>query len=143
MRAYTGARASAVSTAARGPSLYAIAGRPFYVVEVGVFNTTTTAFVAGLQRASATGTQGAALVEVCEDDDYVPVTTGFNTHTADATITAGEFARASLGAAIGAGVIWTFGGKGLKVDAGTGNGMVITAPTGTGQLFDFYFVWEE
>lgn len=143
MRGYTGARASAVATTARGPSLYAVASKPFYVVEVGIFNTTTTAFVAGLQRASATGTQGAALTEVAEDDDYTLDTTGFNTHTADATITAGEFARASIGAAIGAGVILTFGGRGLKIDAGTGNGIVITAPTGTGQIFDFYFVWDE
>jgi phosphohistidine swiveling domain-containing protein len=143
MRCHTAGRASAIATAARGPSLYAIAGRPFYVVEVEVFNTTDTEFVAALQRASATGTQGAGLTEVCEDVDYTPVTTGFNTHTADATITAGEFARATLGAAKGAGVIWTFGKNGLKIDPGTTSGIVITCPTGTGQIFDFTYIWDE
>ena len=143
MRCHVATRASAAATAARGPSLYAIAGRPFYVVEVGVFNTTSTAFAVALQRATATGTQGAALTEISEDTDYSPVTTAFNTHTADATITAGEFAQASIGAAVGAGVIWTFGKNGLKIDPGTTNGVVLTAPTGTGQVFDFYYIWDE
>ena len=143
MRCYVGARGSAASTAARGPSVYAIASRPLWIVEVGVFNTTTTACVVALQRASTTGTQGAGLTEICEDTDITPVGTGFNTHTADATITSGEFARATLGAAAGAGVIWTFGKNGVKIDPGTGNGAVITTPTGTGQVCDFYIIWEE
>lgn len=142
-RGHAGARATAVSTAARGPSLYAIASRPFWVVEVGVFNTTDTEFTAALQRASATGTQGAAVQARSEDPDITPAITPFNTHTADATITTGEFARATLGAAKGAGVIWTFGKNGVKIGAGTTAGAVITCPTGTGQLFDWYFIWDE
>ena|SRR6185436_4424789 len=144
MRMSAGARASAVSTAARGPSLYAIASRPFWVVEVGVFNTTTTAFTAAVQRATATGTQGAAITGRCLDDDAItPAITPFNTHTADATITTGFLTNASIGAAVGAGVIWTFGKNGVKCPAATTNGIVITAPTGTGQLFDWYIIWEE
>lgn len=145
MRCHVGARASAVATAARGPSLYAVAARPFYIVEVGVFNTTDTEFVANLQRLTATGTQGAALTETIADDvGYTAVaTTAFNTHTADATVAAGEFARATLGAAKGAGTIWTFGKNGLAVAAGTSNGFGILCPTGVGQLFDFYFIWDE
>ena len=134
MRCHVGARGSAVATTARGPSLYAIAGRPFYVVEVGIFNTTDTEFVADLQRLSTTGTQGAALTEIAGDDDaYTPAITAFNTHTADATAVAGEYARATLGAAKGAGVIWTFGKNGTKVPAGTTNGMGILCPSGVGQ----------
>lgn len=144
MRAHVGARGSAAPTTVRGASLYAIASRPFWLVEAGCFNTTTTAFVAAIQRLSATGTQGAALTEIAADDDAItPAITAFNVHTADATAVGGEFARASIGAAIGAGVIWTFGKNGIKVPGGTTNGIAIVCPTGTGQVYDFYFVWEE
>jgi hypothetical protein len=112
------------------------------IVEVGVFNTTTTACAVGIARASATGTQGAALTEVCEDDDvHVVIATGFNTHTADATVGA-CIRQASLGAFIGAGVIWTFP-KGIVLDNATTAGVVIICPTGTGQHLDFYIAWEE
>lgn len=136
-------RTSAVPTSARGPSVYATAAVRPRIREIGVFNTTTTAVAVGVAVASATGTQGAALTELCESDPtHVPIATGFNTHTVDATIT--ETARqASLGAAIGAGTIFTFGEDGLVIDDGTGNGVVITCPTGTGQHLDFYIVWDE
>ena len=60
----------------------------------------------------------------------------------DATIAA-VVRQASLGAAIGSGVIWTFGENGLYRPEGTGNGVVITCPTGTAQFLDFYFVFDE
>ena len=143
MRVYAAGRGvTNLPTAARGPSVYAIAGRPIYILEVGVFNTTTTAFAAALGRATAAGTTAGAVTEQAEDSEYTPVATAFTSHSADATI-AGLYAQASIGAAIGAGVIWTFGGKGLRIPAGTANGAVITCPTGTGQFFDFHFVWEE
>jgi len=136
-------RTSAVPTAARGPSVYATAGVRPRIREVGVFNTTTTACAVGVAVASATGTQGAALTEDCESDPtHVVIATGFNTHTADATITQVN-RQASLGAAIGAGAIFTFGEDGLVIDDATTNGVVITCPTGTGQHLDFYIVWDE
>lgn len=97
----------------------------------------------GLARASTTGTQGAGLTEVAESDDTKTiVATGFNTHTADATL--GSMLRqASLGGAVGAGVIWTFGDNGLIIPAATTAGIVICCPTGTGQHLDFYIVWDE
>jgi hypothetical protein len=73
----------------------------------------------------------------------VPAITAKNTHTADATVQTGEAGRAMLGAAKGAGNIWTFGKNGLYVPPGTGNGMGIMCPTGVGQLFDFYWIWDE
>jgi hypothetical protein len=136
-------RTSAVPTAARGPSLYSTAARKPAIREIGVWNTTATACAVGIARASATGTQGAGLTEICLDDDLaVIVATGFNTHTADATV--GSCIRqASLGAAIGSGVIWTFGGRGLMLSGATTSGIVIVCPTGTGQHLDFYIEWEE
>jgi hypothetical protein len=141
-RCSTGGRMSAVATAARGPSVYATAAVKPRVREVGVFNTTTTACSVGIARATATGTQGAALTEVNESDDsHGVVATGFNTHTADATVALSR--QASVGAAIGAGVIFTFGEDGFVLDNATTSGLVITCPSGTGQILDFYIVWDE
>ena len=143
-RVAAGDRTSAVCTTLRGPSVYATASSgALWLLEVGVFNTTTTAVAVGLSPATAAGTVGAGLTEVCEEDtSYAILGTAFNTHTVDATLT-GEVRQDSLGASIGSGVIWTFGGRGLLIPEGTANGAVITCPTGTGQHLDFYFVWEE
>lgn len=108
-----------------------------------MFNTTTTACAVAICRASATGTQGAGLTEVSLDDDsHTIVATAFNTHTADATV-GGPIKQASLGAAIGSGVIFTFGAEGLVVDNLTTQGVVIICPTGTGQHLDFSILWDE
>jgi hypothetical protein len=136
-------RTSAVPTAARGPSVYATTGVKPRIREIGVFNTTATACAVGVARATATGTQGAGLTEVCIDDDsHTAIATGFNTHTADATVGA-SIRQASLGAAVGSGVIFTFGGDGLVLDKATTAGIVIVCPTGTGQHLDFHIEWEE
>jgi hypothetical protein len=136
-------RTSAVPTTVRGPSVYATTGVKPRIREIGVFNTTATACAVAINRASATGTQGAALTEVCLDDDvHTIVATGFNTHTADATV-GSAVRQASLGAAVGSGVIFTFGNGGLVLDNATTAGIVITCPTGTGQHLDFYIEWDE
>lgn len=136
-------RTSAVPTAVRGPSVYATAAVRPAIREIGVWNTTATACAVAVVRATATGTQGAGLTEVCLDDDvHVAVATGFNTHTADATV-GSAIRQASLGAAIGSGVIWTFPGPGLIIDAATTKGVVIICPTGTGQHLDFSISWDE
>lgn len=136
-------RTSAVPTTVRGPSLYSTAALKPRVVEIGVFNTTATAAAVAVCRASATGTQGAGLTEVCLSDDVsVIVATGFNTHTADATV-GSPVRQAVLGGAIGAGVIFTFAPPGLVLDNATTSGIVITCPSGTGQHLDFYIEWVE
>lgn len=142
-RCVVGARTSAVPTAVRGPSVYSTAARKPRIREIGVFNTTNVAAAIAICRATATGTQGAALTEVCLDDDAaVIICTGFNTHTADATV-GSPVRQASLGAAIGAGVIFTFDEGGLVLDKATTSGVVITCPSGTGQHLDFYIEWVE
>lgn len=142
-RCSVGGRTSAVPTSARGPSLYATASSGQLVVrEIGAFNTTTTAAAVSIGIATTAGTQGAALTEVNESDPtHTILGTGFNTHTADATLT--NTRHGSLGAAIGAGIVWTFGDNGLILPEATTNGVVITCHTGTGQHLDFYIVWDE
>jgi hypothetical protein len=125
-------------------SIYAVAAAGGHVREIGVWNTTTTALVVGLCRLTSTGTQGASLGTPFVYDPATDAAqiTGFNTHTVAPTLTDGGY-RADLGAAIGSGVIWTFGDVGLVIPVGTGQGIGIYIPTGTGQVCDYYFVWDE
>ena len=102
-------------TTVRGPALFggATAGA-FYVVEVGVFNTTTTAVCVGLAACTAAGTGAGSVTPYTEDDPTAPAAgqTVFTSQSGNSTV-AGQPRQASLGAAIGSGVIWTFGGRGL------------------------------
>jgi hypothetical protein len=126
-------------------SLFGIASKGFRLREVGVFNTTATAVAVSLVRfTNATGV-GAGLTEVVWDggmDQLALNVTGFAGHTADGAV-GSPLRQASLGAAIGSGVIWTFGDVGITVIPGTANGIGIICPTGTGQILDYYYDWEE
>lgn len=137
-------RSTIVPTTARpGVSLYATAAVRPKIKEIHLFNTAATAFVAGLIRlTNATGV-GAGLTEVSEDDtDHTIVATGFAGHTGDPGLGT-ELRRSSLGAAIGAGIIWTFSEQGLHIPSGTANGVGIYCPSGTGQTFDYTILWDE
>lgn len=126
-----------------GVSLYATAAVRPVVREVGVFNTAVTAFVASLNRLTTAGTQGAGLTEAKETDTtQAAVATGFAGHSAGPTI-ADELRRYPCGAAIGSGIVWTFGDRGLVIPNTTGDGIGIICPTGTGQIFDYYISWDE
>lgn len=126
-----------------GASLYAIANVPLKVVEVGVFNTTATACMANLYRLGSAGTQGAGLTENAFDSDYTVLGTAFQSHTGSVPTLGTGIVRASLGAAVGAGMVWTFDAEPLRIAQGTGNGIGIMCLTGTGQILDFYFIWDE
>lgn len=137
-------RTTIVGTAALpNVSLYATAVLRPAIREVGLFNTTATAVTIALYRLTTTGTQGAGLTEDCDDQpERASVATGFAGHTVAPTLGA-EKKRATLGAAIGSGIIWTFGDAGLVIPDGTGNGVGVTVPTGTGQILDYHIVWDE
>ncbi len=144
-----GVRATAGTALRPMMSLYSAAGSTGTLREVGVFNTTATALEIFLTRLTETGTQGAGLTEARYNPKGPPaLCTAFTTHTADATYGDDLGYRAVLGAAIGSGVIWTFGDAGLiigeadaveAVDEGIGVGL----ETGTGQICQVYFVWDE
>lgn len=137
-------RSTVVGTTVRAvASLFAIASRTMKLREVGIFNTTSTAVAVSLVRfTNATGV-GAGLTEVLWDEaGPAPNGTGFAGHTADGAV-GSPLRYASLPAAVGGGVIWTFDGNGILVAAGTANGVGIICPTGTGQIVDYYFDWEE
>jgi len=127
-------------------SVYATAAVRPRVVEVGVFNTTTTAVSLSLVRVTTTGTQGSTITAAYEDDNsQSPVTTAKDTHTVAPTLGA-VLRKFPLGAAIGSGVILTFGGgktSGLTIPNTTGDGIAIIPATGTGQICDIWFTWDE
>jgi hypothetical protein len=123
-------------------SLYATASVRPRVIEVGLFNTSSTACVVALVRLTTAGTQGTGLTEVAEDSpDHTALATAFAGHPSGGPTIGGELRRASLGAAIGSGVIWTF--SGLEIPASTAQGVGIIVPTGTGQTLDYSITWEE
>jgi len=120
------------------------------VREVGVFNPTTTAFDIRLVRITAGGTVGAALTEAClTNPGDVANCMAFNTHTGGTPTFVDLGYRASIGAAIGAGVIWTIGdvGGNLPATAGTLNGWGVVGAqegaSGTVQICQAYFIWDE
>jgi hypothetical protein len=125
-------------------SIFGIASRGGWLREVGCFNTTTTALAVKLVRCTAVGTPGAGITISEWDPDGAPASlTPFTTHSTDATI-GDSFNFASIGAAIGAGVIWTFwSDHGIKIPTGTANGMGLILATGTGQVCDMYMTWQE
>jgi len=145
-RFVTGGRSVTTVPSATIPlgSLYGAAARQLTIVEIGIFNTTVTAVCVGLCRITTTGTRGAATTIGKFDiaDLQTPTGLGYLTHSVGPTLTGLPF-QATLGAAAGAGIVWTFGGAGLKVPAVADNAIGIYIPTGTGQHCDFYFVWDE
>ena len=139
-----GAKTSAGSTTLPIASLYSAASVGGKIREIGVFNTTNTAVDLKLVRLSTTGTQGSTITADKYDPDSVsPSSTAKQTHTVAPTVAGDLGYRASLGAAIGAGVIWTFGDAGLRVPVGTANGIGILVENGTGQACQVYIVWDE
>ena len=123
-------------------SLYAIASNGCAVRECGVFNTTATGVAVKLARFSTAGTQGSSITIAKYNANRTAQMTMFNTHTVAPTTTDAGY-RSQLGAAVGAGVIWTFGDSGIILEPGTGNGLGVLIENGTGQVCQIYFVWDE
>lgn len=137
-------RSTVVGTTVRAvASLFAVASRTAKLRQVSVCNTTSTAVAVALCRfTNATGV-GAGLTEVLYDETGpAPNCTGFAGHTADGAVGA-NFEYVSLGAAVGSGWVFTFGDMGILIAAGTANGVGIICPTGTGQILDYSFHWDE
>jgi len=135
--------AGAGSTTLPIASLYAVAGTTFSLREVAVFNTTAVAVVLALRFLTSTGTQGTGRDELNRNAGVggTPQCTLFDTHTGGPTITAGNLALFPLGGVIGSGVIRTF--KGIVVPKGTTNGVGLVVLTGTGQICDVDWDWDE
>jgi len=126
-------------------SMYSLATGDLWVVEIHVFNTTTTAFECSVKRLSTAGTQGTAQTMVYGEGATNATAKGDprDTHTVAPTLVVGELARAPIGASIGSGIIWTFGARELLIPSGTANGIGLMPITGTGQISDVTWVIDQ
>lgn len=139
-----GAKTTAGSTTLPVISLYSAASVGAKIREIGAFNTTSTSVDIKLVRLTSAGTQGTGLTEAKHDPDSATAScTAFTTHSVAPTLGDDLGYRASLGAAIGSGVIWTFGDSGIRIPVGTANGVGIIVENGTGQALQAYIVWDE
>lgn len=142
MRAAVSYRTTGVGSATLpGTSIYSLGTGDLYLVEVGVSNTTVTAFELSLVKLTTAGTQGASAGTVGSEEGSTNFTAKFaavQAHTVAPTLGT-EVRRASIGASIGSGVIFTFGSRALMIPSGTANGLGLIAVTGTGQLMDVYW----
>ncbi len=145
-----GVLTSAGSTLLPIISLYSAAGSTGVLREVGLFNTTATAVALKLVRLSTTGTQGAGLTEARHNvKKPAAACTAFTTHSSTGpTITDDLGYRVTLGAAVGSGVIWTFGDDGIGIGIADAvelvtNAVAVVVENGTGQAIQAYLVWDE
>lgn len=110
--------------------------------QLELYNTTATACTYRLVQFTG-GTAGGAQVERRQRRNAPAAScTAFGLWTADATIDEDMGYGWTLGAAIGAGVIETFGGDGMEAGLGTTVGIGVV-PVGTGQVCEVTFVWDE
>jgi hypothetical protein len=125
-------------------SLYATAAVRPRIVEVGLWNTSSSPVEVALVRLTTAGTQGTGLTETSDDmPEHTAIATGFAGHTVGPTI-GSEMKRAVLAAAVGAGVIWTWpDGNPLAITSATTNGIGVIVPTGTGQTLAYSISWIE
>lgn len=139
-----GAKTSAGSTVLPIISLYATATVGCTLRAVGLTNTTSTAVDLKLVRLTSTGTQGAGLTEGKHNPDSPAAScTAFTTHSANPGLGDDLGYRWSLGAAVGAGLIETFGDTGLRISVGTANGIGVIVENGAGQPIEAYLVFDE
>lgn len=126
-------------------ALYSGASDNGWIVEIGVANTTTTAVALKLTRLTTAGTATGITETGHEAVAGTATCSAVRDHTGTAPTLGGDLGyNIVLGGAVGDRHIWTFGDRGLATGlSGTGNGVGIIVATGTGQIIDFYFVWDE
>jgi len=125
-------------------ALHAAAGSGGTLREIGIFNTTAVAADYKLVRLTTAGTPGSTItVDKQNPNLQAAACVLAQSYSSTAPTTADLGYRGSLGAAIGAGIIWTFGADGLVIPAAVANGVGIVVENGTGQIVQAYFVWDE
>lgn len=130
-------------TTLRGPTLTA-GTNDFCLREVGITSTVAIESHVQLRRFTGAGTPGTAVDDVPWGQIAAASTTACTQiPSADHTPVAGFIRSDYLPAAIGAGIIWTFGGNGMCVAGGSGDGFYIALGSGTDRIISFYFDFEE
>jgi hypothetical protein len=113
--------------------------------EVGISNTTDVSCALKLARISTAGTPGTGLTEAKHNlSSGAAVAAVNNTYTSTAPTTTDDLGyRGQLAAAKGASITWVKGSRGIVIPATASAGIAILVENGTGQIIEYYFVWEE
>ena len=126
-------------------SIYSLGTGDVWLVEVGVTVTAATAWQCSLARLTAAGTQGAAAGTITYEEGSANLTAKWasvQAHTAGTPL-GPEVRRTTIGASIGSGIIWTFGGRGLLIPSGTANGIGLIAVVGAAVVSDVNWVVDQ
>lgn len=134
---------TAPTTTLPGASLYAIANRPLRLFEIGIFNTTVTACSLTVCRLTTAGTHSTTVTASAFEPGKTVDGVASQAHTSTPPSLGANIRVVPIGAAIGAGAIFTWDAEGIDIDAGTANGIGIISTTGTAQICDVYFDWDE
>jgi hypothetical protein len=130
-------------TSLRGPTLL-VGTKDLALREVGVESTTAVSSAVALRIATTVGAAGTALDEIpWQIDRVAPTASATQIPSGDHTLIAGSIRIANLPAAIGGGIIWTFGPQELSLAGGSADAFTITLPSGSDAIVNFYFDWEE
>ena len=142
---YAGGLTSAGSTTLPVVALVGSASVKARILEVGVFNTTSTAVALKFCRLSTAGTPGSTLTADQGDDTNPETNVALlkNTYSSTAPTTTDLGLRAVLGAAIGSGFVWTFADGELCTAVAANAGVGILVENGTGQALQTYWKWHE
>jgi hypothetical protein len=133
---------SAASAGAAYANLAAGATYPLRLLEVGVWNTTTTACDASIARATANGTASTSASGVDEQTgDAASTGVVASAWSVAPTLSTSYMRRGKLAAAIGSGYIWSWVYPGIFIPVSTG--LALINATGTGQICSCYFIWDE
>lgn len=115
------------------------------ILEIGVFNTTSTAVALKLCRLTTAGTPGTSLTvdKMNPQDPAANVGALRNTYSSTAPTTSDAGFRCVLGAAVGSGFVWTFADYEMQTLVAANAGVGCLVENGTGQAIQFYVKWKE
>jgi hypothetical protein len=115
------------------------------ILEIGVFNTTSTAVALKLCRLTTAGTPGtAATIDKLDPADPAAAVGALrNTYSSTAPTTSDAGFRVILGAAVGSGFVWTFDDYQFCTLVAANAGVGILVENGTGQAIQTYWKWKE
>lgn len=140
-----GALTSAGSTTLPVVALLGSASTRPRILEIGVFNTTSTAVALKLCRVTTAGTPGSTITadKLDPTDPEANVALLKQTYSSTAPTTTDLGFRCVLGAAVGSGFVWTFEDNELRVNAAANAAVGILVENGTGQALQTYWKWRE
>jgi hypothetical protein len=144
-RYYATTTTAAGSTTLPACALIGGTGAHIRIRQIEVFNTTATACTYTLCRLSTAGTPGTAatsrLSNSSDTATAVGVLRGTYTSTAPTTVELGR--KFPLGAAVGSGIILPFEDYELTIPATAAAGIGLLVTSGTGQILEVSFAWQE